>query len=99
MKIGFLGFESVVDCCKIAANNNKPKRQFTMRKSLVLIALAHSTLAGCMDDPATRGLAGAATGAVLADATDNNVLTGAIIGGLAGAASCTLPAAQCPSGY
>lgn len=70
-----------------------------MRKSLVLIALLTAPLAGCMDDPATRGLAGAATGAVLAGATDNNALTGAIIGGLAGAASCTLPAAQCPSGY
>lgn len=69
-----------------------------MRKSLFLLAMLTLPLAGCMDDPATRGLGGAAAGAVLASATDNNALTGAIIGGLAGAASCTLPAAQCP-GY
>ena len=65
-----------------------------MRKPLLLLITLVLPLAACMDDPATRGLAGAATGAVLAGATDNNALTGAIIGGLAGAASCTLPAAQ-----
>lgn len=68
-----------------------------MRKTLILLSLLTLPLAGCMDDPATRGLGGAAAGALLAGATDNNALTGAIIGGLAGAASCTLPAAQCPS--
>ena len=68
-----------------------------MRKSLILLAMLTLPLAGCMDDPASRGLGGAAAGAVLASATDNNALTGALIGGLAGAASCTLPAAQCPS--
>lgn len=57
-------------------------------KTLLLAAVAVSSLAGCLQDPATRGLAGAAAGAVLADATDNNALTGAVIGGLAGAATC-----------
>ena len=72
-----------------------------MRKSLILFALLTAPLAGCMQDPATRGLAGAATGALLADATDNNVLTGAVIGGLAGAATCgiELGLPPCRSGY
>lgn len=72
-----------------------------MRKSLILFALLTAPLAGCMQDPASRGLAGAATGALLADATDNNVLTGAVIGGLAGAATCgiELGLPPCNSGY
>ena len=57
-------------------------------KTLLLAALAVSSLAGCLQDPASRGLAGAAAGAVLADVTENDALTGALIGGLAGAASC-----------
>lgn len=59
-----------------------------MRKSLLFIALVTAPLAGCMQDPASRGLAGAAAGALLADATDNNALTGALVGGLAGVATC-----------
>lgn len=59
-----------------------------MRKSLIIFALLATPLAGCMQDPASRGLAGAATGALLADVTENDVLTGAVIGGLAGAATC-----------
>lgn len=59
-----------------------------MRKSLILFALLTAPLAGCMQDPASRGLAGAAAGAVIADATKGDILTGAVIGGLAGAASC-----------
>lgn len=59
-----------------------------MRNSLFLLAALVLPLAGCMQDPGSRALAGAATGAVLADATDNNALTGAVIGGLAGAATC-----------
>ncbi len=71
-----------------------------MRKTILFIALLTLPLAGCLQDPASRGLAGAAAGAVVADATDNNALTGAVIGGLAGAASCSLPAAQCrQAGY
>lgn len=59
-----------------------------MRNSILLVALLTLPLAGCMQDPASRGLAGAAAGAVLADATDNDAITGAVIGGLAGVATC-----------
>ena len=59
-----------------------------MRKTVILLALLSMPLAGCMQDPASRGIAGAAAGAALADLTDNNALTGALIGGLAGAATC-----------
>jgi osmotically inducible lipoprotein OsmB len=41
-----------------------------------------------MQDPATRGLAGAGAGVLLADALDTNLATGAVIGGLAGVATC-----------
>ena len=56
--------------------------------TLLLAVAAASSLAACMQDPASRGLAGAAAGAVLADATNSDKLTGAVIGGLAGVASC-----------
>ncbi|OYU39959.1 MAG: hypothetical protein CFE33_05130 [Pseudorhodobacter sp. PARRP1] len=59
-----------------------------MRKSLLLLAILTMPLAGCLQDPASRGLAGAAAGAAIADVTDNNAVTGAVIGGLAGAATC-----------
>lgn len=59
-----------------------------MRKSLILFALLSTSLAGCMQDPATRGMAGAAAGAVVADALDENMLAGAALGGLAGLATC-----------
>lgn len=59
-----------------------------MRKSFILLALLTVPLAGCLQDPATRGIAGAAAGAAIADLTDNSALTGAVIGGLAGAATC-----------
>ena len=72
-----------------------------MRKSLIIIALLTTSLAGCMQDPASRGLAGAAGGALLADALDENMLAGAALGGMAGLATCGvdlgLPA--CNSGY
>ncbi|MBM3616198.1 MAG: hypothetical protein FJX28_12440 [Alphaproteobacteria bacterium] len=61
-----------------------------MRKIIVLLLVA-TPLAGCMQDPGTRGLAGAVVGAAIADATDENMLAGAAIGGLAGAASCAIP--------
>ena len=72
-----------------------------MRISLVILALSTVPLAACMQDPATRGLAGATAGAILADATENDVLTGALIGGLAGAATCgiELGLPLCSSGY
>ena len=61
-----------------------------MRKIIVLLLVA-TPLAGCMQDPGTRGLAGAVVGAAIADATDENMLAGAAIGGLAGSASCAIP--------
>lgn len=41
-------------------------------------------LSGCLTTDAERGLAGAAGGAVIADVTGGNALTGAVIGGAAG---------------
>jgi hypothetical protein len=52
-------------------------------KSLAAVALV-ATLAGCLQTDAERGLAGAAAGALVADATDNSALTGALLGGAAG---------------
>ena len=72
-----------------------------MRKSLIVFALLSTSLAGCMQDPASRGMAGAAAGALVADATDSNMLTGAVIGGLAGVATCGIEVGlpPCNSGY
>jgi hypothetical protein len=72
-----------------------------MRKSLIVFALLTTSLAGCMQDPATRGLAGAAGGALIADALDENMLAGAALGGLAGVATCgiELGLPPCNSGY
>jgi hypothetical protein len=42
-------------------------------------------LAGCLENDTERALAGAAAGALIADATENDVATGAIIGAGAGA--------------
>lgn len=54
-----------------------------MKKTLALLALP-LTLAACLDTDAERGLAGAAGGAVIADATGGSALTGAVVGGAAG---------------
>ena len=72
-----------------------------MQKSLIVFALLSTSLAGCMQDPASRGLAGSAAGAVVADATENDMLTGALIGGLAGVATCgiELGLPPCNNGY
>jgi osmotically inducible lipoprotein OsmB len=72
-----------------------------MRKSLVIFALLSTSLSGCMQDPASRGLAGAAAGALVADALDENMVSGAALGGLAGAATCgiELGLPPCNSGY
>lgn len=59
-----------------------------MQKSILLLALLTVPLAGCMQDPASRGLAGAAVGAVVADATGGSAINGGVIGGLAGVATC-----------
>lgn len=62
-----------------------------MQKSVIAIALLSVTvLAGCMQDPTSRGLAGAVAGAAVADAMDENMVAGAALGGLAGAASCNV---------
>jgi hypothetical protein len=72
-----------------------------MRKSLIVFALLTTSLAGCMQDPASRGLAGAAGGALLADALDENMLAGAALGGIAGLATCgiELGLPPCDTGY
>ena len=72
-----------------------------MRKSLILFTLLAMPLAGCIQDPASRGLAGAAAGALVADALDENMVAGAAIGGLAGVATCgiELGLPPCNSGY
>ncbi len=58
-----------------------------MRKLLIL-SLAILPLAGCMSDPLSRGATGAVAGALISDATGGSALTGAALGGLAGAATC-----------
>ena len=72
-----------------------------MHKSLLVAVLFTTSLAGCMQDPASRGLAGAAAGALVADAFDENLIAGAALGGLAGAATCgiELGLPPCNSGY
>jgi len=50
----------------------------------VMAAALLSSLAGCLQNNAQRGIAGAATGALIADATGGNAVTGALIGGAAG---------------
>lgn len=73
---------------RVGLYKNTNPRQIIMHKTIALFALLTLPLAGCLEDPATRGLAGAAGGALVADAFNGNVLTGAVIGGLAGAATC-----------
>ncbi len=72
-----------------------------MRKSLIVFAILSTSLAGCMQDPASRGMAGAAAGALVADALDENMLAGAALGGMAGFATCgiELGLPPCNSGY
>jgi osmotically inducible lipoprotein OsmB len=72
-----------------------------MHKSLIVFALLTTSLAGCMQDPASRGLAGAAGGALIADALDENMLAGAALGGMAGLATCgiELGLPPCNTGY
>jgi osmotically inducible lipoprotein OsmB len=59
-----------------------------MQKSLLLVALLTLPLAGCMQDPASRGIGGAVAGAAVADMLDQNIVAGAALGALAGAATC-----------
>jgi hypothetical protein len=50
----------------------------------VLAAGLVASLAACLETDGERALAGAAAGAVIADATDSNMVAGAAIGALAG---------------
>lgn len=52
---------------------------------LLIAATAVVSLSACLDSDLERGLAGAAAGAVVADAVGVDPLTGAIAGGAAGA--------------
>jgi hypothetical protein len=72
-----------------------------MQKSLIAFAILTMPLAGCLQDPASRGVAGAAAGALVADALDENMLAGAALGGLAGVATCgiELGLPPCNQGY
>lgn len=65
-----------------------------MRITALLSVLALAGLSAACT-PTERAASGAVAGAVIADVTDGNALTGAVIGGLAGAASCTLPGQYC----
>lgn len=55
--------------------------KIVMTVGLMTCALA---LSGCVSTDAERGVIGAAGGAVIADATGGDALTGAVIGGAAG---------------
>jgi hypothetical protein len=49
-----------------------------------ILGVAVLGLSACLDNDLECGLAGAATGAVIANSTGGNVTTGALIGGTAG---------------
>lgn len=72
-----------------------------MRKSLIVFSLLTLPLAGCLQDPTSRGVAGAVAGAAVADAFDQNMVAGAALGALAGAATCgvQLGLPPCRQGY
>ena len=57
-----------------------------MMKTVKLLGLMACAVAlsGCLDTDTERGLAGAAGGAVIADVTGGNAVTGAVVGGAAG---------------
>lgn len=52
---------------------------------LLFAVTAVFTLSACLSNDLERGLAGAAVGAVAADALGGDAVTGAIVGGAAGA--------------
>ncbi|WP_368187262.1 hypothetical protein [Aestuariibius sp. HNIBRBA575] len=62
---------------------------------LVLAAAATLSLSACLDNDLERGLAGAAAGALVADATGADPTTGAIIGGAGGVLCDDLGLAAC----
>ncbi|MEZ5913984.1 MAG: hypothetical protein R3D84_18555 [Paracoccaceae bacterium] len=53
--------------------------------SLLLGVALVASLSGCLRNDGERAVAGAVAGAVVADVLDENVATGAALGGLAGA--------------
>ncbi|MDI3335407.1 hypothetical protein QKW60_03225 [Defluviimonas aestuarii] len=53
-------------------------------RTILAAAVATFALSACLDTDTERGLAGAAGGAVVADAFGGNALTGAVVGGAAG---------------
>ena len=55
-----------------------------MFKTVILVAILSTTLAGCMANDGQRALIGMAAGAVAADATGNDPLLGAGAGAVAG---------------
>ncbi len=55
-----------------------------MKLNLIGLMAAGLILSACVDTDAERGVAGAVGGAVIADATGGNALTGAAVGGAAG---------------
>ncbi len=55
-----------------------------MTTKMIALLAGLMALSACLDTDAERGLAGAAGGAVVADATGGNALTGAVVGGAAG---------------
>ncbi len=54
-------------------------------RTLILLGLIATSLSGCLRNDTERALAGAATGAAIASATDGDVLMGAAIGAGTGA--------------
>ncbi len=58
---------------------------------LALGAVAGLSACGTPTTSTERGIGGALLGAAIADATDENLVAGAALGGIAGAASCGLP--------
>ena len=60
----------------------------TGRFALDSHAIKNTNRCRAMQDPASRGIAGAVAGAAIADALDENMVAGAALGGLAGAATC-----------
>jgi osmotically inducible lipoprotein OsmB len=69
-----------MDECRQTTNT----RQKQMFKTVVLVAVLSTTLAGCMANDAQRALIGAGVGAVAADATGNDPLLGAAGGAAVG---------------
>jgi hypothetical protein len=59
-----------------------------MYKTIAAFVILTLPLSGCLADPASRGLVGVAGGALVSDAFGGNPITGAVIGGLAGVATC-----------